>query len=149
MKIIRFLIPIAVLVLISSTTFVHGDYQVTVGQTFTYTVNRSFWRVKLGDDSGSSAKYNIGLSNMDEGTSFDILVTDVIPDTSVDYNITVESHTYPSSNDFMTFAIMLFDLFEFNVLSTAFVGSWNQAFVDTGPGLFGEFFFNTKVSNLN
>jgi len=148
MKKIKILIPITVIVLILSTTVVQGDYQVTVGQTFTYNVNRSYWRVKVGSDFASAAKYNIGLTSSDEGTSIEINVTDVVPTTSVDYNIEVGSDTYPSSSDSFSFAYMGTDLFFINIIGMYFSGPWSEGSVSIGPSLHGEFFLIQKRRHL-
>ena len=112
-------------------------------------MNRSYWRVKVGSDLASAAKYNIGLTSSDEGTSFEINVTDVIPATSVDYNIEVGSDTYPSSSDSFSFVLMGTDLFHINILGMYFSGPWSEGSVSIGPSLHGEIFFNTETETFD
>jgi hypothetical protein len=142
-KKMMFLIPLIIVILLIQPISIHGDYQVTVGQTFTYTVNRSYWRVKLGDDSGSASKFVLGMNNEPEGTSFSVLVTDVVPSSHVDYNLTCGSYVYPWTADDLNFISLQQTFFYINILSIIFVGDWNQAFVDMGPSTRITLFFDT------
>jgi hypothetical protein len=138
-----FLIPLLIVILLIQPISIHGDYQVTVGQTFTYTVNRSYWRVKLGDDSGSASKFVIGLNNEPEGTSFSIEVIDVVPSSHVDFNLTLGSNVYPITADDMDLIFLQQTFFYINILSILFAGAWNQEYVDMGPSTRLTFVFDT------
>jgi len=87
-------------------TFVQADYQVTVGQIFTYTVNDCYMSMVLGSDSDSTTSFNIGLATAPEGTSFTIEVTDVVADFEVFANITIDSTVYP-----LHYLLLLQDLY--------------------------------------
>lgn len=149
MKKIKILIPITVIVLILSTTVVQGDYQVSIGETFTYNVNTSNWSIKLGGNSSSVSKCLIVLYSYDEGTSFTVEVTDVVPDTSVSWNLTVGSFVFAYQNDDT-------DLFQLGSLLLHIVGQavvyatiWSQETVDLGPSVHYDFFFNTAHAILD
>lgn len=149
MKKIKILIPITVIVLILSTTVVQGDYQVSIGETFTYNVNTSNWSIKLGGNSSSVSKCLIVLYSYDEGTSFTVEVTDVVPDISVSWNLTVGSFVFAYQNDDT-------DLFQLGSLLLHIVGQavvyatiWSQETVDLGPSVHYDFFFNTAHAILD
>lgn len=129
---------------------IQGDYQVTIGQTFTYKVNKSYWRVKVGGNSGSASKFYFFPSSRPLDKSITIEVTDVIPDDSVDYNITVESTTIPTScDDFSNALELTMNMFYFNILGIVFNNPWNQMLVDDGPNLNNIYFLNTNEDTLD
>jgi hypothetical protein len=141
-----FLIPLMIVILLIQPIFIHGDYQVTVGQTFTYTVNRSHWQVKLGDDSGSASKFVFGLNNEPEGTSLSVEVTDVVPSSYIDYNVTIGSYVYPMTADDTDLLAIQQMLYYIAFLGVIFVGPWSQAYVDMGPTTHTTIFFDTSVN---
>lgn len=138
----KIIIPIIIAVLILNTTVVQGDYSVTVGQTFTYNVNTSNWSIKLGSNSGSASKCRIFLDSYDEGTSFTVNVTDVVPTDSVSWNLTVGSTDYEWQND--DFDLMEITLLLFKILpyAVSFANTWAQDAVDSGPTIQTFFFFD-------
>jgi len=129
-------------VLILSTTFVQGDYYVTVGQTFTYNVNTSNWSIKLGSNSGSASKCRIFMDSYDEGTSFTVSVTDVVPADSVSWNLTVGSTNYEWHNDVSDLLQLKLLLFEILPFAVSFANTWAQEAVDLGPTVQFFFFFD-------
>ncbi len=144
MKKMKLLIPIFILFLILNTAFVQSDYQVTIGETFTYKVNTSNWSIKLGGNSSSVSKYRIVLDSYDEGTSFTVEVTDVIPDSSVSWNLTAGSTLLPYYNDDS-------DLFQLGGLllhivehALVYASTWSQEAADLGPTVHFYFFWSTS-----
>ena len=142
MKKTKILIPITIAVLILSTTVVQGDYYVTVGQTFTYNVNTSNWSIKLGSNSGSASKCRIFLDSYDEGTSFTVNVTDVVPADSVSWNLTVGSTDYEWQNDDFDLTEITLLLFKILPYAVSFANTWAQDAVDSGPTIQTFFFFD-------
>ncbi|MHA1532398.1 MAG: choice-of-anchor S family protein [Candidatus Heimdallarchaeota archaeon] len=150
MKKTKILIPLVLAVLILSTTFVHGDYEVTVGQTFNYTVNTSNWSIKLGSNSASVSKCRIFLDSYDEGTSFTVNVTDVVPLDSVSWNLTVGTTDYEWQNDdsdLLQIQLLLIHILPHVV---SFAGStWSQEAVDLGPTVQFLFFFDISDDTID
>jgi len=149
MKKINILIPIFVIVLFPSTTLVQGDYQVSIGETFTYNVNTSNWSIKLGGNSSSVSKCLIVLDSYDEGTSFTVEVTDVVPDTSVSWNLTVGSFVFAYQNDdtdLLQLGSLLLHIVEHAVV---YATTWSQETVDFGPTVHFYFFFDTADAILD
>lgn len=124
---------------------VQGAFQVSEGQTFTYTVKTSNWRLKYGTTSGSGSGYRTGLvegSSHEEGTSFTVEVTSVIPGSKVYWDLTAGTETTSGSNGGIDWSKNLEDLL-FQPFSIAFSISSHLAAVDMGPYLEKDFFFDT------
>ena len=142
MKKTKILIPIAIAVLILSTTVVQGDYNVSVGQIITYNVNTSNWRIKLGSNSASVSKCRIFLDSYDEGTSFTVNVTDVVPADSVSWNLEVgstDNYWHNDVSDLLQLKLLLFEILPHVIV---FATTWSQAAVDLGPTVQFLFFFD-------
>jgi hypothetical protein len=149
MKKISILFPITVILLIFSTTFVQGDYYPTVGQIFTYNVNTSNWSIKLGSNRASASKCRIFLDSYDEGTSFTVNVTDVVPTESVSWDLTVGSTDYSWHNDdsdLMQIQLLLFDILPYAV---GFAINWDQETVELGPTVQFLFFLSIADDTLD
>ncbi|MBK5115099.1 MAG: hypothetical protein KGD59_13340 [Candidatus Heimdallarchaeota archaeon] len=145
MKKLGILFPITVIILILSTTVVQGEYYVTVGQTFTYNVNTSNWSIKLGSNRGSASKCRIVLDSYDEGTSFTVNVTDVVPLESVSWDLAVGSTDFAYQNDdsdLMQIQLLLFDILPYAVANAI---SYKQESVDLGPTI--QFLFFLAVTD--
>ncbi len=143
---------LAVLILIPlffTPILIQGDYQVTIGQTFTYSVNKSYWRVKLGSNSGSASCFYFFPESRDIGTDVIIEVTDVIP-SRVDFNYTVGSTIIPFYCDsFNTELDLTMTLLYFNILGIMFNNPWNQQLVDDGPTLHTTLFLNVEEDTFD
>jgi len=122
---------------------VHGVYQVTIGETFTYTVNNSYWNIKYGAVGSTVSKCRIFLDSVPVGTSFGVEVTDVITFEEVSWNLTLGTNIYSWRNnpgDLGDLNVLLF-----NVRSQAFniATFWSQENSDMGPTARFLFFIDT------
>jgi len=122
---------------------VAGNYQVTIGETFTYTVNNSYWNIKYGAVGSTVSKCRIFLDSVPVGTSFGVEVTDVITFEEVSWNLTLGTNIYSWRNnpsDLGDFNVLLF-----NVRSQAFniATFWSQENSDMGPTAQFLFFIDT------
>ncbi|NHJ49094.1 MAG: hypothetical protein FK733_15005 [Asgard group archaeon] len=142
-KTTRFLILIFISGMFICTTFVKGDYAVTVGQIFTYKVEESEWKVKEGSLSADTTGYRINDDTFSPDSNFAVLVTGVVPTTSVSYNMTAGTTTFSGSNVFADLNnIKQFCLYPNFIAGGGFTSSWNQAQMDNGPSIIRWFFSN-------
>ena len=62
-----------------STALVRGDYGATVGNVYTYTVEKSEWTVKYGVNNADATGYPVEDGSFQPGTSFNVEVTAAAP----------------------------------------------------------------------
>jgi hypothetical protein len=143
-KAIKLLLLIFISGMIISTTFVKSDYAVSIGQIYTYKVERSEWVVKEGPLSADAEGFRINEDSFTPGTNFAVLVTEVVFAMYVNYNMTAGSTTYSGANGFADLSnIKAYCLYP-NFIASAggFTSSWNQAHMDAGPTIIRWFFSN-------
>jgi hypothetical protein len=89
------------------------------------------------------------MDSYDEGTSFTVNVTDVVPLDSVSWNLTVGTTDYEWQNDdsdLLQIQLLLFDILPHVV---SFASSWSQEAVDLGPTVQFLFFFDISDDTIN
>ena len=126
-----------------SMPLVNGDYQVSIGETFTYTVNNSYWNMQLGSNSCTVSSCQLFSESVSVGTSFDVEVTNVSQSIEVCWNLTLGTNIYSSHNSFGDLGHILGMLFYTRSFAFSFASGWIQELVDSGPQAHLLFFFNT------
>jgi hypothetical protein len=141
-------LPILTIVIVLSTTMVKADFNVTIGQDNDYEVTTSDWAISVGGNSGGGSGVNIEDVGYAEGSTLNIEVTGVSL-LDVDYDMTVGVDVYPyTSSAFGNIFFFAFTLFLPMLMPSMVGGTWDQAAVDMGPGLWGDFFLDTSFSDV-
>ncbi|MHA1212278.1 MAG: choice-of-anchor S family protein [Candidatus Heimdallarchaeota archaeon] len=136
------------IVLILSSTMVRGEYNVIAGQATDYVVTTSNWTVAVGTNSGGGTGFNLEDKNYTEGSNLNIEVTSTSP-TTIYYNLTVDGDEYTSSSNPLGNLFFLLGSMFLPVMMSEMIGStWDQAEIDMGPGLWGDFFMDTSFTSL-
>lgn len=128
---------------------VQADYQVSIGDTFTCTVNNSYWSIKLGSNSSVASKFKLGSDSYSIGTSFEVEVTNVTGE-EVFWNLTTGTNVYSSGNGPGLFGkINGLILYALRSYPFSFTIGWIQELVDSGPQIRTFFFCNTDENLLS
>lgn len=131
-----------------SKPLVLGDYQVSIGEVFTYTINNSYWNVQLGDESSTVSGCKIFSESVEKGTSFDVEVTNVTTSEDASWNLTVGSNVYSSNNDPGDLGIIHNFLFNIRIQAFYFTSFWSQEIIDMGPAAQFLFFVCIGTGNI-
>ena len=142
-KIIKFGLLFVLVSILLSPTLAKADFNVAIGNTFTYNANKSNWDITYGTDSSTGTGFCFDGQNYVEGTQFEVLVTGAST-TSVNWNMTVGSTTLAGINTGMDGFVMLFMLL-YPLVIGDYSGGWNQAVMDLGPELFTLFFVDVSM----
>ena len=86
-KIIKIIIPLLLIGIIITPISVRGDYQQTVGETFTYDVVTADIAVNYETNSVSNSSYLLDGQFFNDGTQLEVEVTAVDPANQIDWNI--------------------------------------------------------------
>ncbi|NHJ39637.1 MAG: hypothetical protein FK731_06340 [Asgard group archaeon] len=86
-KIVKILISVLILGVIISPTIVTGNYQVTVGQSFTYDVINASIKTTIDGNTASGNGYFIDSQHFTNGTQIEVEITEVIPTGSVNWTL--------------------------------------------------------------
>ncbi len=147
-KMLKTGLPILTIILVLSTTMVRAEYNVSVGQANDYVVSTSNWTIAIGDNSGGGTGFNLDGNNYTEGSSLNIEVTSAST-TTVGYNLTVDGDEYKfTSSGLGNVFFILGTLFLPMMLPATISSTWDQAEMDMGPILWGDFFMDTSFANL-
>lgn len=142
MRKMKFFVSLMMIGLFLCKAFVQSDYQVSIGETFTYTVNNSYWNIKLGSNSSIVSKFELGSDSYPIGTSFEVEVTNVTYE-EVCWNLTTGTNVYSSNNDPGDLGKIHGFLFYLRSYAFIFATGWYQDVVDRGPRISTLFFLNT------
>jgi len=145
-KMLKIALPLLTIVMFFGTTMVRADFAVTIGASNDYDVVTSDWTVAAGSNSGSGTGVNIYGVGYAEGEVLNVEV--ILEDTyQVAYNLTVDTDTYSYvSSDFGNILFFAFSLLLPLIMPMMVGGTWDQAAVDMGPSLWGEFFLDSIMT---
>lgn len=141
-RIEKFLLSLLILVIIIAPTSVKANYNVAIGNSFTFDVEKSNWDFTYGTDSSTGTGFEFEGSNHPEGTQFSVLITDAST-IYVDWNMTIGLETDTGTNSGMDGLFVLFLLF-YPLLISDFT-PWNQAELDLGPNIAPLFFIDSPM----
>ena len=142
-------IPFLLVIIMIAPTITKADYNVAIGNTFTFDVIKSNWDITYGTDTSFGEGFAFEEETYIEKTQFTVLVTDAsISD--VDWNMTIGSITEEGTNNPSDLGVITLYLF-FPLFFGNYSGGWNQTEMDLGPQIlpiffvditeFSEFFF--------
>jgi len=133
-------IPFLLVIIMLAPTMARADYNVAVGNSFTFDVVKSNWDISYGTNSSSGNGFEFEEVKYAEKTQFTVLVT-AASTTDVDWDWTVGSETVSGYND----ALDLFGiaLYLFYPLFSVMAGTWNQTAADLGPMILPVFFVDS------
>ena len=143
----KLLVSFFILELVLCQSFVHSNYQVSVGEIFTYNIISSFWEVSLGSNYSSVSKCNILGDSYPVGTSFDIEVTS-ITDEEACWDLIVGTKNYSSMNGPGDLGLIVSLLNNLKYYSLYFSIGWYQEIVDKGPRLQKIFFIEITENSI-
>ncbi|NPE07987.1 MAG: hypothetical protein GNW80_06880 [Asgard group archaeon] len=143
-KIMKIGIPILLIVIMLAPTMVKGNYNVAVGNSFTYDVVKSSWDVTAGANSASAKGFAFEEMNYAEKTQFIVEVT-AASAAGVDWDQTVGSVTYAGSNGGSDLLGVFFYMFYPLLLADISSVTWNQTEMDLGPELFPVYFVDPQL----
>ncbi|MBK5115174.1 MAG: hypothetical protein KGD59_07230 [Candidatus Heimdallarchaeota archaeon] len=143
-KIMKLGIPILLALIMLAPTMVKANYNVAVGNSFTFDVVKSSWDVTVAGDSASVKGFEFEEMNYAEKTQITVLVT-AASAISVDWDMTVGSVTYSGGNGGLDLLGMIFYMFYPILLADLASGTWNQTEMDLGPSIFPMFFVDPDV----
>jgi len=136
-------LPILLFIIMLAPTMAKADYNVAIGNSFTYDVVKSSWDYTYGTDASAGKGFSFEEVKYAEKTQFTVLVT-AAGTTSVDWDMTVGSVTDSGSNGGLDLLGMLFLMF-YPFLLGEIPSSWNQTEADLGPFIFPMFFVDAPV----
>ena len=125
-------IAFLVLILFSCSMSTRADFDVTVGDIFTYEVVSSQWSLAQSANSGQGTGLQYGGNPFPIGTQFTIEVLTTTA-TSVQWEIDIEGNTATNTNDDTdTTPFILYLYYPITILQSGF-GTWDQSEVEMGP----------------
>jgi len=133
-KIIKIGLPLLIVIIMLAPTMTKADYNVAVGNSFTYDVVKSSWDYTYGTDSSAGKGFQFEDVKYAEKTQFTVLVT-AASASSVGWNMTVGGVTDTGINgggDLFGVALLMF----YPLLLGDIPSSWDQAEADLGPHIF-------------
>ncbi len=136
-----------VLIIFSGSIFTHANFNVTVGEIFTYEVVTSQWSLVQDLDSGQGAGLKYGGNPFPIGTQFTIEVL-TASYSSISWEIAIDGNTATNSNDAADIADMS-DFLYLPFLFTSGFGPWDQGEVEMGPGFMLSVFFLEPTAFLD
>ena len=142
-KITKIGLPILLFIIMLAPTMAKADYNVAVGNSFTFDVVKSNWDFKYGTDASAGTGFSFEEVKYAEKTQFTVLVT-AAGTTSVDWDMTVGSVTDSGSNGGFDILGMIFLMF-YPFLLGEIPSSWNQTEADLGPFIFTMFFIDAPA----
>ncbi|NHJ47733.1 MAG: hypothetical protein FK733_08095 [Asgard group archaeon] len=149
MKKLKFAIIAVSISLLFCPISTKGAYNVSVGDTFTYTVKASYWTATHGSNSDTVEKYRLFLDAYNVGTNFDVNVTNVLAD-EVEYDIITNTNNYSWSNDMFNFQInFLFFMSQPTIDAMTFASGWPTWDFDHGLPVDFFFFLDTDASTFS
>ena len=145
-KLLKITLPLLIIAMFLGTTMVKSDFAVTVGVSNDYDVVTSNWTIAAGANTGGGTGLQLEGVGYDEGEVITIEVT-AETSSSVDYDLTIDVDTYGySSNGLGNIFFLAFTLLLPLMMPLMVGGTWVQAEVDMGPGIWGEFFLDSVMT---
>lgn len=141
-KIIKTVLPIAIISILLCTTLVRGDFQVTAGSNYSFDVITSTWSIKFGPDSAEGTGYPIEDGTFQEGTDFNVEVDAVDPALSVDWTMSKGTKEETGSNTAFDYIGIILYCFYPLLIASGISSSWNVTEVEMGPPVITMFFFD-------
>jgi len=123
-------------------TMARADYNVAVGNSFTYEVVKSNWDITYGADSSTGKGFNYDEIKYTEKTQLTVEVT-AASASSVSWDMDIGTDTYSGTNIALDGLFFLFVLFYPLLYSS--MGTWNQTYMDLGPELIPIFFVDPQL----
>jgi len=136
-------LPILLFIIMLAPTMAKADYNVAIGNSFTFDVVKSNWDFKYGAEASAGSGFSFEEVKYPEKTQFTVEVT-AAGTTSVDWDMTVGSVTDSGSNGGFDLLGMLFLMF-YPFLLGEIPSSWNQTAADLGPYIFPLFFVDAPM----
>ncbi|MHA1220976.1 MAG: choice-of-anchor S family protein, partial [Candidatus Heimdallarchaeota archaeon] len=138
-KITKLILPLAFVLLLIAPTMGRADYNVTVGNTFTYDVVASNWDLSSGTNTSTGTGFEFNELLYPVATQFDV---EVIAETTadVDYEMSIGTETDTGNNWGLDALGVLFSLIAPAFLTMGMEHSWNATEIALGPGIQTLFF---------
>jgi len=144
-KIVKILLPLAMVTVLMSSYSAQAAYGVVVGNTFTYDVVESNWDVTIDTSSSSGTGFNFLDVKRAVGTQFTVEVLTVDP-LEVDWEMAVGTDTDTGTNSIWDAIGIAFNLILPALLTMmAYPGYFNQTEADLGITIFELFFVDTET----
>ena len=125
-KIAKIIIPLIVLTLIGSMPLVKSDYQVSVGNTFIFDVETSFFDLTFGTNQANAAGYKIAGHAFNPDTSVSVEVLDIESE-SLLYNISAAGYSESkNASNADTDALIEQSLFPLEIIQELATSEFNE-----------------------
>lgn len=146
-KMLKIALPLFIIAMFLNTTMVRSDFAVTVGEDNNYDVITSNWSIAVGANSGSGIGFNVEGIGYDIGDDINVEVT-AETTIDVDYDITLNgTDTYAwSSSGFGNIFFIAISIFLPLMMPGLVGGTWDQAEIEKGPILWGDFFIHPVMT---
>ncbi|MHA1156360.1 MAG: choice-of-anchor S family protein [Candidatus Heimdallarchaeota archaeon] len=146
-KIFNFGILLLIIVMLTSTTLVKSDYNVSIGSEFTYDVVESSQAVTVGENTGGGEGFVFKEDAFNVSEQVFVKVTDA-SSTIIKFNVTVDTVTQKDQSDGLEDAGNFGNYLRGSLRYISSFDKWIQDEVDGGPRLFCDYFINPTYSNV-
>jgi len=151
-KIVKISILLLICSLILSPIIVSGNYQVSIGQTYSYDINNAQYDVTKGVYSASGNGYQIDGHQFPNETSIVVEVTSVDPPNDVDFEISSGGYVESSSSNLLgdtlgLLIIALFPILLYDSLGNMVFNEINSS-VSQGTGLLMPVFWDISYFDV-
>ncbi|MCK5184442.1 MAG: hypothetical protein KAQ95_09060 [Candidatus Heimdallarchaeota archaeon] len=142
-KLMKIGLPFLLVIVMLAPTMAKADYNVAVGNSFTYDVVKASWDLSYATDASAGTGFQFEEANYPVNTQFTVAVT-AASASAVSWDMTVGSATDSGSNGGLDLLGMLLYMF-YPLLLGEIPSVWNQTAADLGPSIFPLFFIDAPA----
>lgn len=142
-KTLKIILPLVLALTLIGSIMTQASYGVSIGETFTYDVEKSTWNITVDTDSSSGTGFNFLDVKRAVGTQFVVEVTAVDP-FGVDWEMSIGTDIETGSNSPWDVLGIAFSLILPLLFSMGAPGDFNQTEADLGISVSSLFFVDAE-----